>query len=424
MLFFEVCAMACIQISGGCPLCGEVGLQGSKNAVLPMLAASLLIPGETKFFHCPDIADVRAMTVLLKKLGAAVRWEEGVLCVNAAKAHPVFLDKKDMADTRGCILFLGALTARFGQACLAHPGGCVIGKRPVDLHLLALEALGTIIEEGEVICGKAKVLSGAEIVFPFPSVGATQNAVLAAVLAEGITRLHNVAREPEVVHLCHFLNAAGAKIAGVGTTHLEIEGVRRLHPLDYTVPPDRIVAGTYMAAVLAAGGKAFLKGADAAELSAVIEPLRAAGAEFHIFTDGILVKRSARLRAFDYIKTEPYPGFPTDMQSQFVALAALSDGVSIIEETIFEARFGIVSELKKMGAKIYLDENKAVVEGVSSLSSETLIGRDLRGTAALLVAALAAKGESRVFGVEYLMRGYEGFVENLKDLGANVKFYA
>lgn len=412
--------MACIQISGGCPLCGEIGLQGSKNAVLPMLAASLLIPGETKFFHCPDIADVRAMVALLQKLGAVVDFDGGRVSVNAAGAHPVFLTEKDMADTRGCILFLGALIARFGEAHLAYPGGCVIGKRPVDLHLFALKALGVAIDEGEVICGKTKKLSGAEIVLPFPSVGATQNALLVAVLAAGTTRLHNAAREPEIVHLCHFLNAAGAKISGIGTAHLEIEGVKTLHPLDYTIPPDRIVAGTYITAVLAAGGKAFLKGADAGELSSVIEPLRAAGADFHFFTDGILVKRTARLRAFDYIKTEPYPGFPTDMQSQFVALSALSDGVSIIEETIFEARFGIVSELKKMGAKIYLDENKAVVEGVLSLSPETLVGRDLRGTAALLVTALAAKGESKVFGVEYLMRGYEGFVENLKALGAKV----
>ena len=418
--------MACIQISGGCPLCGEIGLQGSKNAVLPMLAASLLIPGETRFFHCPDIADVRAMAALLQKLGAAVSWDKGVLCVNAAGAHPVVLNEKDMADTRGCILFLGALTARFGQARLAHPGGCVIGKRPVDLHLLALKALGVVIEESEVICGRTKLVSGAEIVFPFPSVGATQNALLVAVLAAGTTRLHNAAKEPEVVHLCHFLNMAGAKISGIGTAHLEIEGVGKLHPLDYTIPPDRIVAGTYITAVLAAGGKAFLKGADVGELFSVIEPLKAAGAEFHLFADGILVKRSAqaRLRAFDYIKTEPYPGFPTDMQSQFVALAALSDGVSIIEETIFEARFGVVSELKKMGAKKYLNENKVVVEGDQSLSPETLIGRDLRGTAALLVAALAAKGESRVFGVEYLMRGYEGFVENLKALGARIEFDA
>lgn len=413
--------MACICVSGGRFLNGEIKIQGSKNAVLPMLAAALLIPGETKFRNCPDIADVRAMAALLKKLGAVVSRDKDMLCVDATYVHPVFLDCGDMADTRGCILLLGALTSRFLEAHLAHPGGCVIGARPVDLHLLALRALGVEIEEGEVILAKAAKLTASEVVFPVPSVGATQNAILAAVLAEGRTGLHNVAREPEVVHLCHFLNAAGAKISGIGTAHLLVEGVKQLSPVDYTVPSDRIVAGTYMAAVLSSGGKVFLRGADDAELLAVIKPLRAAGAEFGIYADGILVKKGRRLAAFDYIRTQPYPGFPTDMQSQFVALATLADGVCVIEETIFEARFKVVPELIKMGARIYLDENKAVVEGVMTLAGANLCGKDLRGTAALVIAALAAEGESTITGTEYLERGYEDFVGGLKGLGADIK---
>ena len=361
------------------------------------------------------------MSALLKKLGAVVRREGDALYVDASPVRPVFLDSKDMADTRGCILLLGALTARFHEARLAHPGGCVIGERPVNLHLLALRALGAEIAEGEVILAKVAKLSGAEIVFPIPSVGATQNAILAAVLADGHTGLHNVAREPEVVHLCHFLNAAGARITGIGTAHLGVDGVGRLYPVEYTVPSDRIVAGTYMAAVLSAGGEVFLKGADAAELSAVIKPLLAAGAGFGIYEDGILVGKRKRLDAFDYIRTQPYPGFPTDMQSQFVALAALADGVCVVEETIFEARFKIVPELIKMGARIYLDENKAVIDGVPALTSASLCGKDLRGTAALIVAALAAEGESVISGMEYLERGYEDFVKSLRGLGADIK---
>lgn len=413
--------MSCLRVSGGFLLDGEIKIQGSKNAVLPMMAAALLIPGETRFENCPDIADVRAMAALLEKLGATVQRKNGVLAIDASGARPVFLDADDMADTRGCILLLGALAARFGEAQVSHPGGCVIGRRPVDFHLFALKALGANLTGEEVIrCGKSR-LRGAEIVFPVPSVGATQNALLAAVLADGQTWIHNAAKEPEVVQLCNFLNEAGAKITGAGTAHLKICGVKKLSPVQYRVPSDRIVAGTYMAAVLSAGGKVFLKDADAGELLAVIKPLQAAGGVVRTLPDGILVEKKKRLEAFDYIKTEPYPGFPTDMQSQFLVLAALADGVSVIEETIFEARFGIVPELTKMGARIYVQENKAVVEGTGGLVGCDLQGRDLRGTAALVLAALCARGESRIYGTEYLERGYENFAQGLRGLGARVR---
>ncbi len=413
--------MACLRVLGGLPLEGEIKIQGSKNAVLPMMAAALLVAGETKFENCPDIADVRALTVLLEKLGAVVRREGDALLVDASAARPVFLDADDMADTRGCILLLGALVARFGEATLSHPGGCVIGKRPVDLHLFALRQLGADLSGEEVIrCQKSR-LKGAEIVFPIPSVGATQNALLAAVLADGWTWIHNAAMEPEVVHLCNFLNAAGAKITGAGTRHLAICGVKKLFPVSYVVPPDRIVAGTYMAAVLGVGGQVCLKGADATELSAVIGPLRYAGGDIRVLPGGILVKKKGRLQAFDYIRTQPYPAFPTDMQSQFLALSCVAEGVSIVEETIFEARFGVVPELRKMGAQIYVDENKAVVSGVPLLSGQVLNGTDLRGTAALVIAALLAKGESVVYGMEYLWRGYENFAQGLQGLGADVR---
>ncbi len=413
--------MSCLRVMGGVPLEGEIKIQGSKNAVLPMMAAALLIPGKTRFENCPDIADVRAMTALLEKLGAAVTRAGSVLEIDASAICPVFLTARDMADTRGCILLLGALAARFGEAEVSHPGGCVIGKRPVDLHLFALAALGARLSGEEVIRCQKSCLSGAEIVFPIPSVGATQNALLAAVLADGQTWIHNAAREPEVVHLCNFLNAAGAKITGAGTPHLKICGVKRLFPVQYAVPPDRIVAGTYMAAVLSAGGRVLLKGADAEELSAVIRPLRAAGGRIKVLAEGILAEKKQPLGAFDYVKTEPYPGFPTDMQSQFLVLASLAEGVSVVEETIFEARFAVVPELRKMGARIYVEENKAVVEGGGQLLGNELCGRDLRGTAALVIAALSAEGESIVRGMEYLERGYENFVQGLRGLGAKVE---
>lgn len=412
--------MASLKISGGNPLYGKLSVQGSKNAVLPMMAAALLLPGETQLAGCPRISDVEAMAEVLRACGAVVRWQDTVLCINASEVVPADIPAESTKRTRACVLLLGAQLARCRRAVMARPGGCAIGERPIDLHLYALRKLGadiTMLGE-ELLCCEAERLTGGEISFRFPSVGATQNAILAAVLAKGTTRIHNAAAEPEVVWLCRFLNRAGAGIAGGGTAHLEIEGGRPLHAVSFEVPPDRIVAGTYLAAVLSAGGEALLKRVCPEELSAVTEVLSAAGAVIRRTEEGLLVKKKGRLRAFDYLCTAPYPGFPTDMQSQLLALAVCADGTTVLEEKIFESRFHIVNEFNRMGADIYLDESCAIVNGVRVLQGGRVEARDLRGAAALVVGALAAEGTTIIDGAEYIYRGYEDVAGDLRRLGA------
>lgn len=418
--FPEVYAMSSLLISGGCPLNGGITVQGSKNTALPLMAAALLLPGVTRLEGCPDISDVSAMSKLLEKFGANVYREGNALCIDAASIKPESLQQGDTKKTRACVLLLGAMLARCGEARMAHPGGCAIGSRPVDLHLEAFRCLGAEVVEEENISCKAAALAGGVICFPFPSVGATQNAILASVLAEGTTRIHNAAAEPEVAHLCLFLNQAGALVEGIGGRHLVIHGVKQLAPVSYRVPADRIVAGTYMAAVLAAGGEVLLKNAPAAELRAVIEPLRQAGGGIHALKEGLLVKKGKRLAGFDYLCTAPYPGFPTDMQPQFIALAAGADGASVMEEAIFDARFRAAGELNRMGARIYLEENRAVINGVEALHGARITAADLRGAAALVIAALYAEGETVVDGYEYIERGYEDIVRDLSGLGAKI----
>ncbi|MDE7297874.1 MAG: UDP-N-acetylglucosamine 1-carboxyvinyltransferase [Lachnospiraceae bacterium] len=414
--------MASLKISGGNPLYGKLPVQGSKNAVLPMMAAALLLPGETQLAGCPHISDVEAMAEVLRACGASVVWQDSVLCIDASNVFPADIPAESTRRTRACVLLLGALLARCRRAVMARPGGCAIGERPIDLHLYALRRLGADImgagEKEELLCCEAERLTGGEISFRFPSVGATQNAILAAVLAKGTTRIHNAAAEPEVTWLCRFLNRAGAGIAGAGTQHLEIEGGRPLHAVSFEVPPDRIVAGTYLAAVLAAGGEVLLQRVCAEELSSVTEVLSAAGGLLRRTEEGLLVKKNGRLRAFDYLCTAPYPGFPTDMQSQLLALAACADGTTVLEEKIFEARFHIVDEFIRMGADIYVEESCAIVNGVRALHGERVEARDLRGAAALVVGALAAEGTTVIAGAEYIRRGYEDIVGDLSRLGA------
>ena len=413
--------MASLTIIGGNQLYGKLRVQGSKNSVLPLMAAALLLPGETRLFGCPHTSDVEAMAELVRTCGAKAVWQESVLCIDASTVVAGKIPAECTEKTRACVLLLGALLARCGQVTMAKPGGCAIGERPVDLHLYALKQLGAKMEGGEMLCCEAGHLTGSEILFKFPSVGATQNAVLAAVVASGTTRIHNAAMEPEVEWLCRFLNKAGAKISGIGTMHLEIEGGAPLHAIDFDVPSDRIVTGTYLAAVLSAGGEVLLQHVCPKELRAVSEPLIAAGGILRETKEGFLVKKQKRLRAFDYLSTAPYPGFPTDMQSQFLALAALADGTTVLEEKIFEARFHIVEELKKMGADIFLEDGCAIVNGVGKLCGSNVTALDLRGAAALVVAALAAEGTTSIEGVKYIQRGYENIVRDLSQLGADIQ---
>lgn len=413
--------MSSLLISGGCPLYGSITVQGSKNTALPLMAAALLLSGITKLERCPDISDVSAMSELLIKFGAQVYREGNALYIDASCIRPECLQKKDTEKTRACVLLLGALLARCGEARMAYPGGCAIGSRPVDLHLEAFRHLGAAVEEGEDISCRAALLCAGEINFQLPSVGATQNAVLASVLAKGTTMIHNAAVEPEVSHLCQFLNQAGASIEGIGTRHLIIHGVERLEPVCFKIPPDRIVAGTYLTAVLAAGGEALLKDAPAEEMQAVMLPLIQAGGCIRTTKDGLFVKKKKRLAGFGYLNTAPYPAFPTDMQPQFAVLAAGAEGTSIIEETIFEARFRAAAELNQMGANVYLEENRAIINGIEQLHGANITASDLRGAAALVIAGLCAKGDTLVAGCGYLNRGYENLVGELSGLGAKIQ---
>lgn len=413
--------MAALIISGGNPLYGKIKMQGSKNAVLPLMAASLVIPGKTTLLGCPRISDVFAMTDLLRKVGAKVLWQEDTLCIDASVVQPVVIGQEDTKSTRACILLLGALISRCRSAVMAYPGGCAIGKRPVDIHLAAFKQLKVCVTEGEQISCDASKLCGAEISLTFPSVGATQNIVLAAVCGRGVTRIHNAAREPEVAWLCRFLVQAGAKISGIGTAHLLIEGVERLHEITFSVPPDRIVTGTYLAAVMSAGGEIQMTNVCPEELTAVIRPIVQAGGAVRVLEKEIIAKKRGRLAAFDYLCTEPYPGFPTDMQSLFLALAATANGTSVIEEKIFEARFGVAKELARLGARIWVDGACALVDGQRTLRGNSVHAGDLRGAAALLVAALGAEGTTQLTGVEFLERGYENIWEGMSGLGADIR---
>ena len=413
--------MASLLISGGRPLCGEIKIQGSKNAVLPLMAAALLLPGTTRLSGCPRISDVAAMAELLEQVGARVSWEEDTLCIDAATVHPIPLKQEDTRKTRASILLLGALLGRTQCCEMAYPGGCAIGSRPIDLHLKALRGMGYTVWEREELFCEGKGVAGADIYFTFPSVGATQNALLTAATIPGETRLHGVAREPEVQVLCRFLQKAGVRIDGIGTKNLKIKGSEVLMPVNEVVPSDRIVAGTYLVAVLAAGGNALLHCDCVRELAALVKPLRAAGAKIFELPEGIRVGAGERLTALDYLVTEPYPGFPTDMQSQVMALAAVCEGTTILEERVFEARLATAAQLKRMGAKIYLEENRAIIQGVSRLRGAAVEAGDLRGAAALVIGGLSAEGETLLAGYSYILRGYEDIVRDFTALGAELR---
>ncbi len=415
--------MASLLISGGRALEGEIEIQGSKNAVLPLMAAAMLLPGVTRLSGCPQISDVEAMTELLMQCGAKVFYEGRTLCIDALEIEPVQLSAEHMRKTRAGVLLLGALLGRCGSCEMAYPGGCVIGSRPVNLHLKAFRELGYQVKEDEWITCEGNGKPGKQIVLDFPSVGATQNILLVSAGIAGETRLVGAACEPEVTELCRFLQLAGVQIFGIGTKNLRIVGNPALRPIEYAVPSDRIVAGTYLTAVLAAGGEVFLKNAFAEEQEALLMVLRRAGAEVIEDRVGMLVKGRRRLNAFGSLSTAPYPGFPTDMQSQMLALACVCDGVTRLEETVFEARFATAEQLRQMGAQIEVEQNQAVIYGTECLQGAKVEAADLRGGAALVIAGLVAVGQTRVAGYHYLQRGYEDIVRDLKSLGAEINLY-
>ena len=414
--------MSYLSIEGGAPLHGELTIQGSKNSVLPVLAATILARDVCRIENCPRLRDVDASVAILRHLGCRVRRDGTALEVDTAPMARCDIPDELMREMRSSIIFLGAILARQGEAVLSYPGGCELGPRPIDLHLAALRELGAEITEryGELRC-RAKCLRGTDITLAIPSVGATENAMMAAVCAPGETVIHNAAREPEIADLIGFLRAAGADISGAGTSSLQICGVSRLHGATYTILPDRIETATYLCMAAGCGGETELLRCDARLLLPVIERLREAGCEISADADRIVLRSSGRLLPLLPVSTAPYPGFPTDAQALLMAAVLKAAGGSEFRETIFERRFLHVPELRKLGADIQVAGSTARVRGVRQLHGAKLRAEDLRGAAALLTASMMAEGESELTGLCHLLRGYEKPEQNLKNLGASIK---
>lgn len=413
--------MDSIRIQGGIALQGKVRVQGSKNASLPILAATLLVGDSSFIKNCPRIADVHSMACLLRSMGCAVSWQGTGIVVDSSQVSQGELPGEAVAGMRSSLCLLGALIGRCGQAVMEYPGGCVIGRRPIDMHLSALEQMGVeFYRETHRLKARAPRLHGACIRLPFPSVGATENVVLAGVMAEGETVLEGAALEPEIVSLCRYLSKCGALIRGAGSSRIVIQGGRRLWGTEFTVPSDRIVAGTYLFGCMGAGGSILLEGAPREEMGAVLETAERMGGHICVSREGIYVQAPQRLRPIR-LSTSPHPGFPTDLQSVVLAAETLGAGCTYIEETIFENRFRIVEELEKMGACIRKrDSRNVVVQGVEKLHGAQVEARELRGGAALAVAGLMAEGETLLEGYPYICRGYENICRDLRELGARV----
>lgn len=410
-----------LVIRGGKRLKGVVEISGAKNAALPIMAASLLSTGYSNVLNVPGLKDIMTMGRLLANLGAGFHYDNSKVTISTEKIR-IFEAPYDLVRTmRASILVLGPLLARYGRAKVSLPGGCAIGARPINLHLMGLEKMGAEIKlaSGYVVA-KAKRLKGASIYFDMPTVTGTENLMMAASLAKGITLIENAAKEPEIIDLANALISMGARIKGAGHSVIEIEGVDELSPMNYTVIPDRIEAGTFMTIAGITCGDVTLKGCRLDHLDATIMKLKETGLTFEHVPDGIRVIGKSRPKSTN-VKTMPYPGFPTDMQAQFMALMCISDGTSIIKENIFENRFMHVAEIRRMGADITVEGGTATIKGVEKLRGAPLMATDLRASASLIVAALAAKGETEVHRIYHLDRGYEKMEEKLAKLGADVR---
>ncbi len=413
--------MGKIIVNGGTPLKGSVRIHGAKNAVLPILAATVMAEGVHIIHNCPNFSDVYITSEILKSLGAKVTRQGSDLIIDTRGEMGSVIPEELMRKLRSSVIFMGAVLARNNYAKISTPGGCELGPRPIDLHLKTLTQLGADICEknGYLIC-KTKGLTGKTIHLDFPSVGATENIMLAAAKAKGETIISNAAREPEICDLAQFLNNMGACVQGAGTSTIKIIGKKELKPTEYAVMPDRIVAATYLCAAAATGGEITVTDVNPEHISAVLSVLEDCGCDLLSEKDSVHITAPKKLIAPNGIKTMPYPGFPTDAQSLFLAMLCTAQGTSIITETIFESRFKPAAELRRMGAKINLDGRVAVVCGVEKLSGTKIFASDLRGGASLVIAALAAEGTSEIYTPEYIDRGYENFEENLKMLGADI----
>lgn len=414
--------MDSLKIKGGRPLKGDVEISGAKNAALPVMAAALLSGGTHSLKRIPNLRDIATMGKLMSYMGAEYRYDNGTITIETDSIKKCEAPYDLVKTMRAAVLVLGPLVARFGNAWVSLPGGCAIGARPINLHLMGLERMGAKITlESGYVHAKASRLKGATICFDMPTVTGTENLMMAACLAKGTTILENAAREPEITDLANCLIAMGAKIHGAGESVIEIQGVDELKPIeDYSVIPDRIETGTFMAIAAACGGDLTLKGCRPDHLDSVIMKFKDAGVEFHETKKGMRVVGPRRLTARD-IKTTPYPGFPTDMQAQFMAMMTVARGTSVIKETIFENRYMHVAELKRMGADISTEGGIATIRGVEKLKGAPIMATDLRASASLIVAALCAKGESIIHRIYHLDRGYDHMDEKLRRIGAQVE---
>ncbi len=411
-------------IEGKHRLQGEVDIHGAKNSVLPILAATLLVDGISEIHNCPNLSDVEASVRILQYLGCDVSAEYPVVTVHPGGVCRTDIPDKLMREMRSSIIFLGALIARYGEAHLSYPGGCELGPRPIDLHLAALRRMGVHIREhhGHIDCRVDTYLHGADIVLQFPSVGATENILLAAVTAQGTTVIRNAAREPEIQDLCAFLCNCGARIRSPEEGVLEIEGVRRLHGTTHHIIPDRIEAATYMAAAAVTNGSVLVRRVNPLHLSSVLSVFEEMGCRLQVDKDAVLIKAPARLQRVRMVRTTPYPGFPTDAVAPILAAACVAQGTSMFIETIFDNRYGCVGELARFGANIKVEGRMAVVEGKPTLSGAAVQCTDLRGGAALVVAALAAEDTSEITALHHILRGYYALPDTLRAIGAHVIF--
>lgn len=411
-------------ISGGIRLEGKTRLQGSKNSSLPILAACAAVNGISVIHNCPRITDVDIAVAILERLGCRVSREGGTVTVDSGDINCSAIPDELMSEMRSSIIFLGALLARFGRGSATLPGGCEIGLRPIDMHIAAFRSMGVVIEEsgGSMECTAPNGLAPCRISLSFPSVGATENIMLASLAAKGETVITNAAREPEIKDLADFLNECGAKIIGAGQSVIRIYGGRRLTGAEHRVIPDRIVASTYMACAAVTGGRAVVTEVEREHLAPVIPVFEGCGCKIDFANGEMSVTAPKRAERIKYLRTMPYPGFPTDSQALVTAVAATARGTSIISERVFENRFRHVPELIKMGADIRVEDScVAVVEGVPSLHGAKVTASDLRGGSALIAAALGARGESVIDGVRHVLRGCEDVCGNLSRLGADIK---
>ncbi|MBR2375651.1 MAG: UDP-N-acetylglucosamine 1-carboxyvinyltransferase [Clostridia bacterium] len=409
-------------IDGGEKLYGKITAQSAKNTVLPLLAAAVLTDEQVKIRGVPTINDVENMLHILREVGCRIERQKDVAVIDSSNAVSHEIPARLTKELRSSVFMLGSVLTRFHRAKISYPGGCDIGLRPIDLHLSGLKRLGVkIVEKDGYIDCLAEKLTGAEILLDFPSVGATENIILAAVKADGVTVIRNAAKEPEIVDLQNFLNAMGANVRGAGGGTIVVEGVKRLHGVDYQPIGDRIEAGTYLIATASCGGEIEINGVPSENIAALLHKLRENGCKIRAKNDRIVLSSDGRLQSVDLLETMPFPGFPTDMQAQYSALCCTAAGTTLVVENLFETRYRYAAELKRMGADITVRGRTALIRGVEALHGACVTASDLRGGAALVVAALKAEGQSTVLDLSHIDRGYADFEEKLRKLGAKIR---